>query len=358
LEIVESPPYHASRARESFGQANAMRAIWVIVLLVLGGEVHAEDVRRFIAVDTLSPQTAASDDVRACLSGLTWKPQSFEVTCESENAPGAPHQAVLRFPSPIDTGNAENDRVAVLWHQPPGHSSDHLKPALIVIHESGSSMPVGKLFARLFAGQGVHAFLVQLPNYGLRRTAKQKPTGDQFLVAMRQGIADARRARDAVAVLPGVDPTRISIQGTSLGGFVASTAAGLDHGFEQVFIMVAGGDLYGMLERGQREAAELRERLEKAGFTGDKLKELMWAVEPTRLAGRLDPQTTWLYSAEYDTVVPLANALALKKAAGLPDDHHIRLPGDHVTTIVYVPMILDHVVKRIVPPAPQPAHGD
>jgi hypothetical protein len=204
----------------------------------------------------------------------------------------------------------------------------------------------------------VHTFLVQLPNYGLRRTAKQKPTGDQFLVAMRQGIADARRARDAVAVLPGVDPTRISIQGTSLGGFVASTAAGLDRGFEQVFIMVAGGDLYGMLERGQREAAELRERLEKAGFTGDKLKELMWAVEPTRLAGRLDPKTTWLYSAEYDTVVPMANALALKKAAGLPDDHHIRLPGDHVTTIVYVPMILDHVVKRIAPPASQPAHGD
>jgi dienelactone hydrolase len=208
-------------------------------------------------------------------------------------------------------------------------------------------MPVGKLFARLFAGQGVHAFLVQLPNYGLRRTAKQKPTGDQFLVAMRQGIADVRRARDAVAVLPGVDPTRISVQGTSLGGFVASTAAGIDRGFEQVFIMVAGGDLHSMLLRGQREAAELRERLEQAGFTGDKLRELMWAVEPTRLAGRLDPQSTWLYSAEYDTVVPMANALALKNAARLPDDHHMRLPGDHVTTIVYVPMILDHVVKRI-----------
>jgi len=335
-----------------------MRTATVTLLLLLSCEVRAEDVRRFIAVDTLSPQAPASDDVRACLSGLAWKPQSFEVTCAAETTAGAAHQSVLRFPSPVDTGNPENDRVAVLWYQPPGPSADRLKPALVVVHESGSSMPVGKLFATLFAGQGVHAFLVQLPNYGLRRTANKKPTGDQFLVAMRQGIADVRRARDAVATLPGVDPTRISIQGTSLGGFVASTAAGLDHGFDQVFIMVAGGDLYGMLERGQREAAELRERLEKAGFTGDKLKELMWAVEPTRLAGRLDPRTTWLYSAEYDTVVPMANALALKNAASLPDDHHMRLPGDHVTTIVYVPMILDHVVKRIIPPAVPQAQGD
>jgi dienelactone hydrolase len=324
-----------------------MRAAWFTLLLFFGGDVRGEDAQRFVAIDSLCPHPADTDDARDCLNGLTWEPRAFEVTCEAEAAAGSPHQAVLRFPSPIDTGNADNDQVAVLWYQPPRRANDRLQPALVVVHESGSSMPVGKLFARLFAGQGVHGFLVQLPNYGLRRTGNKKPTGDQFLLAMRQGIADVRRARDAVAALPGVDPSRISIQGTSLGGFVASTAAGLDRGFEQVFIMVAGGDLYSMLQRGQREAAELRERLEAAGFTGDKLRDLMNVVEPTRLAGRLDPQSTWLYSAEFDTVVPMANALALKNAAKLPDEHHIRLPGDHVTTIVYVPMILDHVVKRI-----------
>jgi hypothetical protein len=139
----------------------------------------------------------------------------------------------------------------------------------------------------------------------------------------------------------------ICLQGTSLGGFVASTAAGLDGAFDQVFIMVAGGDLFSMLQNGAKEAAELRSRLEAAGFTGEKLRELMWAVEPTRLAGRLDPQKTWLYSAEQDRVVPIANALALKSAAHLADDHHIRLPGDHVTTLLYLPAILDHVMKRM-----------
>jgi len=324
-----------------------MRVTWFVIVVLISRAAAGDETKRFMAVDTLAPKPAATEDVKGCLEGLCWKPQSFEVSCEPETAKEANHQAVLRFPSPIDTGNAINDRVAVLWYQAPKDDAPGLKPALVVVHESGSSMPIGKLFARLFAGQGVHAFLVQLPNYGLRRTANRKPTGDQFLLAMRQGIADVRRARDAVAGLPGIDPARISLQGTSLGGFVASTAAGLDAAFDQVFIMVAGGDLYSMLQSGEREAAELRQRLEEAGFTGEKLRGLMWQVEPTRLAGRLNANRMWLYSAEHDRVVPIANALALKKAAGLADDHHIRLPGDHVTTVVYVPVILDHVIKRI-----------
>ncbi|QDT56928.1 esterase [Caulifigura coniformis] len=324
-----------------------MRFAWFVIAVLAGRIAGGEETQRFMAIDTLAPKPAASDDVQACLDGLCWKPQSFEVNCEPAASEDANHQAVLRFPSPINSGNAVNDRVAVLWYQAPKDDAPGLKPAIVVVHESGSSMPIGKLFARLFAGQGVHAFLVQLPNYGLRRTGNRKPTGDQFLLAMRQGIADVRRTRDAVAALPGIDPARISLQGTSLGGFVASTTAGLDSGFDQVFIMVAGGDLYSMLQSGEREAAELRRRLEEAGFTGEKLRDLMWQVEPTRLAGRMNPDRLWLYSAEHDRVVPIASALALKKAAGLADDHHIRLPGDHVTTVVYVPVILDHVIKRI-----------
>ncbi len=195
-----------------------------------------------------------------------------------------------------------------------------------------------------------------MPHYGHRRKSSEKPTGDQFLLAMRQGIADVRRARDAVAALPGVDPTRISLQGTSLGGFVAGTTAGLDSAFDQVFIMVAGGDLYGLMQNGAKEAAELRDRLAKAGFTGDKLRDLMARIEPTRLASRLNPARTWLYSAEQDQVVPMANALAFKQAAGLADDHHVRLAGDHVSVIVYVPAILMHVMERVSPPpGPTPA---
>ena len=319
-------------------------------LLVLGYAISFTPAaeQQFTARDTLKPDAAAAtDDAKACLDGLCWKPGEFPVTVEY--TPDADHHAVIRFPSPINTGDAVNDRVALIWHRPANADPAKPGPAMVVVHESGSAMPVGKLFAKRFADKGLHAFLIHLPNYGLRRHERAKPTGEKFLLAMRQAIADVRRARDAVAVLPGIDSTRISLQGTSLGGFVTATTGGLDHGYDHVFIMLAGGDLYGLMHNGEKEAAELSKRLADAGYSGDKLRDLMHAIEPTRLATRVDRNKTWLYSAEQDTVVPMANALAYKNAANLADDHHIRLLGNHVSCIVFLPVILDHVVKQIGP---------
>lgn len=318
--------------------------LFAILVFSTTSFTRAEE-QQFTARDTLKPDAAATDDARNCLDGLCWKPGEFTVTVE--RTPEAEHHAVIRFPSPITTGDAVNDRVALIWHRPANADDAKPVPAIVVVHESGSAMPVGKLFAKRFGDKGLHAFLIHLPNYGLRRQTGAKPTGEKFLLAMRQAIADVRRARDTVAVLPGIDPARISLQGTSLGGFVTATTAGLDHGFDHVFIMLAGGDLYGLMHNGEKEAAELSRRLADAGYSGDKLRDLMHTIEPTRLAARVNRDKTWLYSAEQDTVVPMANALAYKKAASLADDHHIRLLGNHVSCIVFLPVILDHVVKQI-----------
>jgi predicted peptidase len=307
--------------------------------------ISAAEPVTFAARDSLAPGEESRTDARAALADLTWKPGPFDVSLTP--AEGADHQAVIRFPSAIDTRDEINDRVALLWHKPADVAADELRPAVVVVHESGSAMPVGKLFAKAFAARGFHSFLIHLPHYGLRRRDGVRPDCQSFLLTMRQGIADVRRARDAVAVLPGVDPQRITLQGTSLGAFVSSTTAGLDRGYDAVFLMLSGGDLYGMLQNGEKEAAQLRQRLEQAGYTGDKLRDLLNIVEPTRLAHRLDPQQTWLYSAEQDRVVPLENGLAFKRAAGLADDHHVRLWGDHTSTIVYFPVIVDHVAQQI-----------
>lgn len=325
-----------------------IRARWWLssLLVVWSITVRADETIALPARDTLAPAPAASADERDCLDGLIWKPTEFVVTLHPVTE-AAPSERIVRYPSPVSTGNAVNDNVSLVWHQPMDVPAGERRPAIIVVHESGSAMPVGKLFAKRFADKGAHAFLIHLPGYGLRKTGGARPTGEQFLLAMRQSIADVRRARDVAAALPGVDPTKVSLQGTSLGGFVAATTAGLDRGFDQVFIMLAGGDLIGLMERGEREAAELRRRLEGAGYTGDKLRELFHPIEPNRLAGRVDPERTWLYSAEQDRVVPLANALAWKTRARLSDEHHVRLLGDHVTTIIYLPVILDHVMQRV-----------
>ncbi|OYW23994.1 MAG: hypothetical protein B7Z55_02955 [Planctomycetales bacterium 12-60-4] len=325
----------------------------LVVVLTLASSIAVAD-EVFTGADTLDV-APITGDVGAALSRLRWKPQEFpiDVVAASDDE----HKAVIRFPSPVSTGDDLVDRVALLWYQPTAENPAEPRPAIVVVHESGSAMPVGKMFARSFAARGVHAFLIQLPHYGLRRRDGVRPDGERFLITMRQAIADVRRARDVVAQLPGVDPQRISLQGTSLGGFVSATVAGLDQGYNATFIMLAGGDLAGLLQRGEKEAAQLRERLDKAGYSGDRLTELLSEIEPLRLASRVAADRTWLYSAEQDRVVPIANAVAFKQAARLPDLHHIRMWGDHTSTIVFVPGIIQHVIDHLPgtqPPADSP----
>ena len=167
-------------------------------------------------------------------------------------------------------------------------------------------------------------------------------------MGLRGGRCRVRRARDAVAVMPHVIRTNIALQGTSLGGFVASTTAGLDHGYQSVHIMVAGGDLYNLVQNGQREAGKLREMLAAAGYSGEKMRDLFAQVEPLRLAHRLDAKTTWMYSASRDQVVPPIHAFKLAEAAKLPDENRIQLWADHYTGIVYMPMVVESMSKNIL----------
>ena len=302
--------------------------------------------KTFPARDTLAPQAEESPDAKACLVGLIWKPVEFEVTVEAGSDPAM--EGLVRFPSPKPNGVAQNDRVALEWYAAKDDSGNVIDaPAIVVVHESGSKMEVGRIFAKALHAQGLHAFMIQLPFYGARKPAGFKPDGRQVEATMRQGIVDVRRARDAVAALPHVDKTNIAVQGTSLGGFVTATTAGLDRGFASVHIMVAGGDLYELVANGQREAGKLREMLAEAGYTGDKLRDLFAAVEPLRLAHRLDPQTTWMYSATRDQVVPPAHANKLAEAAKLTDDHHTQLWADHYTGIIYVPVVVDSIAKHV-----------
>lgn len=295
----------------------------------------------FNAVDTLATGENDTDDALKCLEGLRWPAGKFTVTVEEPWKDGS--AGTIRFPSAISTDNAKNDLASMEWYAAQKDDQPLAQaPAIVVIHESGSSMPVGRMFAGALAKQGFHTFMLHLPYYGLRRPEGTRPDLSGFLQVMRQGIADARRARDAVAALPIVSPKVIAIHGTSLGGFVTATTAGLDRGYDAAFIMVAGGDLYGVISSGIKEAADLRAKLAAAGLDDDAVREIAYRIEPNRLAHRLRPERTWLYAATADQVVPPASSQSFKKAAKLPDDHFIQLPGDHVSGIVFFPVVVTH----------------
>ncbi len=310
----------------------------------------AEPASTFQARDTLSVGEETSADAQACLDGLCWTPTTFDVTLEPPRDHGG-MEAYVRFPSPRPSGNAINDLVSMEWYPALDENRQRMRaPAVVVVHESGSQMEVGRLFAKALAARKVHAFLIQLPYYGPRKPEGFSRDADNVLPALRQAVADVRRARDAVAVLPDVDGAHVSLQGTSLGGFVTASVAGLDAGYQRVFIMLAGGDLYGVITNGTREAAQLRELLEKKGYTGERLREIILPIEPLRLAHRIRPDATWIYSADKDQVVPLQNVQRLADAAKLPADHHVTLWGDHYKVIVYFPVIIEHIDQRLSRP--------
>ncbi len=333
-------------------------ALWCVCFAIpaAAGDLPKIVGEKFPARDTLAAIEEPADDARACLAGLCYEAGKFSVSCEAaEKTPG---DALVRFPSPIDTGDVVNDSVAMEWYfARDAANAPKLAPAVVVIHESGSNMAVGRVFARGLRAHGVHAFLLQLPGYGERRVGKKRDElreAAELLTRMRQGIADARRARDAVAALPLVDDSYIAVQGTSLGGFVAANAAALDgksaRGFDGVFVTLAGGELYDLIENGEQDAAKIRRKLAEAGVTGEKLKEITSHVEPTRIAHRLNAEHTWLYSGTRDKVVPLKNALALSAAAKLADDHHVRMNADHYSGILYLPTILAHMRAQMPKP--------
>lgn len=300
------------------------------------------------AEDTLSVGKDSKPDADALLRKLQWKPAQFDVACSAE--PLTMYDRLVRFPSPAPSGDAANDSVSMEWYAARDDNGKRIKaPAVVVVHESGSNMAVGKLFARSLREQGLHTFMLHLPYYGKRGTAGRRPDDRLFVPLVQQAITDVRRARDAVAALPDVDTDCIALQGTSLGGFVITMSASLDQSFDGVFIMLAGGDLHGLIVNGKKDTAKAREMLEDRGFTGDRLKRLLWQIEPTRIAHRLDSKHTWLYSGQTDQVVPIENALALAKAAGLDDHHHITVDANHYSAIFHVPTILDHMVARVRP---------
>lgn len=300
----------------------------------------------FAAADSLSCGHDSNDDANDCLRDLGWKPDRFTVRLEKPLA--ANGDFLVRFPSPRPIGDAVNDLVSMEWYAARNEKHDIQKSrAVVVVHESAHSMPVGRLIARSLSGQGYHAFLVHLPGYGPRHADKQPTNVRQILPQLQQGIADARRARDAVVALPAVDSTIIGLEGTSLGGFVAATVAGLDHGYNRVFILLAGGNIDDVILHGARDAAKVHAKLQAAGLTDDQIKELAHHIEPLRLACRIDPANTWLFSGAFDTVVPPRCSLALATKAKLPKDHHVEFLADHYLGFVYFPELVQEITQHM-----------
>ena len=295
----------------------------------------------FAARDSLNCQPDGNADAAACIAGLKWPVAAFTVRCETAMPGGG--DWLVRFPSPVPVGDAVNDLVAMEWHMARDKDGKPMKaPAIVIVHESGRGMVAGKVFAKGLRPYGFHTFLIHLPGYGAR-TSTLTNNPKLMLPALKQAIADVRRARDAVAALPFVDSTNIALQGTSLGGFVTATVSGLDRGYDRIFILLAGGNIADVILTGTRDAAGLKRRLLESGITDDEIRASAKTIEPLRLAHRVDPKRVWLYTGKSDDVVPPACSRAFATAAKLGAEHHIELPVGHYSAAILMPLILPRI---------------
>ncbi len=297
------------------------------------------------AADTLERDVDVATDAQDCLVGLRWTPADFTIRCEAAEKDRG--DLLLRFDSPIDTGNKVNDNVSMEWYVARNKQRQPVAArAVVIVHESGRGMTVGRIFAKGLNAQGLHTFLIHLPGYGNRRSETSGKV-EFILSGMKQAIADVRRAKDVVVSLPFVEHDVVGVQGTSLGGFVTSTVAGLDRGYGRVFVLLAGGNLADVVQSGNKDAAKIRSQLEAIGITGEQIRELSRPIEPLRLAHRIDADNLWLYSGKYDDVVPPASSFALAEAAKLPDGHHVELLADHYSGVVYLPLIIQEIRRKM-----------
>lgn len=304
--------------------------------------------QKFQAVDSLDVSLKnenRDNGVKKYLEGLAWSKQEFEV--ELHPAYKKRGDFLVSFPSPVTSNNGGDDTVTMEWYPAKNKTGEIIKaPAIVVVHESGSGMTVGQIFAKTLKRQNFHTFLLHMPGYG-KRKSKERQDVSELVTLFHQAISDVRRARDAVASLPKVDERLIVLQGTSLGGFVSATVAGLDQGYDGVFLMLAGGDLYDILMHGKKDAEKVLEKTREAGISDDQLKNIIDQIEPLNFASRMNAARVWLYSGKYDTVVPMRNANLLAKAAGLSKENHILMPSNHYSGIIFLPVIFKHIGEKI-----------
>lgn len=284
---------------------------------------------------------------RAMLADLVWEPGTFRVTREDPPRGSGVH-AILSFASPRPRGLANQDRVTLQWYAARDESGAVVEaPAVLLVHSMHPDLLLARMIARGLSAKGVHAFVIEMPGYGRRVDQPRRALGVTALLHGRQGVADIRRGRDVIAALRQVEEGRVSIEGTSMGGFAAATAAALDGAFDRVFLVLTGGDAFDAISQGHKDAAVLRASMARAGYADEKLRALLAPIEPLPLAHRLDPARTLLFSARHDTVIRPRNADRLAESIGLPADRHVRFDGNHYSALLLLPGVVERMAAAL-----------
>jgi fermentation-respiration switch protein FrsA (DUF1100 family) len=214
----------------------------------------------------------------------------------------------MRLPSPRTASErgVHEDRPYELWlpeSEPPW-------PGIVILHGAGSRKENHADFARAATGYGWAALSFDQRGHGA--------SGDEMSPA---AIADPAGMARLLAATEGVDPGRVCVRGSSMGGFMAIHAAATSDAIAGAITICPAGerDLLRGLRRGELEMRADAEALE-AWLEEHDLREAVELMDRKPLLlihARGDEQIPYTWSEEL-----YARAREPRKLIVLPGGHH------------------------------------
>ena len=215
-------------------------------------------------------------------------------------------RSALRRP---DREGREAGLAYALWlpHDPPPW------PALVIVHGAGSRKENHADFARLATAGGWAALAFDLPGHG-----DSEPPMSGAAVADIVAMARLLRSHERV------DADRVAVRGSSLGGFLAITAA------------AASREIAGVIAICPASQDHLASGLRRGSFemrVDDPIALEAWllAQDVAEAVGRISPRPLILMHAEGDTQIPSDHSEALYDRAKEPRKLVIAPGGAHQT---------------------------
>lgn len=239
----------------------------------------------------------------------------------------------VNFPSSVETKYAENNNVRLKVFIPADATGP--VPAVVILHYWGATdLELESAMAREMNAMGVAGVVMTLP-YHLSRTPKGSRSGEMALqpdtrelfAMMKQSVLDVRRTADWIQARTEFDHTKIGLAGTSLGGIVAALGYGIDSRFVCGGFVLAGANLAKILWSSSKVVSQ-REVLRRKGYTEDRLRSELAAIEPSAYLNPADTRPTVVIAARQDTVVipscanELITATGTKNAIWLDTGHY------------------------------------
>jgi len=236
----------------------------------------------------------------------------------------------VSFPSAPCADASGNGLVSGELFLPQSSAEDrHAVPVVIILHMFSANFSLIRPVCRRLCKEGVAAFMLYLPHAGPRAqgNARRRLRRDTlfFLNMFQQACGDTDRACQIFLQQP--EFSRVDLMGVSLGGLIAATTAGKNALFSRIMLLLAGGDLRGIMKQAFLVRHMARAFEEAPDKEREELLQGLHEIEPLLYAGgmkeRAEAGNVLMVNGAYDRVIPPANALMLAATIGLPD------PGCH-----------------------------